>query len=107
MPDPSHVADPVVHDEEEQRALDEAERRPEAGIALCLSGGGYRAMLFHAGSVWRLNDAGMLPQLDRISSKRFSVVAPTPSVFSIHVRKSPAPVRQPPRYQPTHMGPGI
>ena len=24
-------------------------RRPEPGIALCLSGGGYRAMLFHAG----------------------------------------------------------
>ena len=21
--------------------------------ALCLSGGGYRAMLFHAGSIWR------------------------------------------------------
>ncbi len=27
---------------------------PEDGIALCFSGGGYRAMLFHLGSVWRL-----------------------------------------------------
>jgi len=41
---------------------------PEEGIALCLSGGGYRAMLFHVGSLWRLNQAGLLPKLDRISS---------------------------------------
>jgi NTE family protein len=38
------------------------------GIALCLSGGGYRAMLFHLGSLWRLNEVGLLSQLDRISS---------------------------------------
>jgi len=45
------------------------ERRPvEAGIGLCLSGGGYRAMLFHAGVIWRLNEAGLLPHLKRISS---------------------------------------
>ena len=36
--------------------------------ALCLSGGGYRAMLFHAGALWRLNELGWLPKLDRISS---------------------------------------
>jgi len=41
---------------------------PEAGIALCLSGGGYRAMLFHVGSLWRLNEAGYLRRLARISS---------------------------------------
>jgi NTE family protein len=41
---------------------------PEPGVALCLSGGGYRAMLFHAGALWRLNEAGLLPKLDRISS---------------------------------------
>jgi NTE family protein len=44
------------------------DRAPEEGIALCLSGGGYRAMLFHLGSLWRLNEAGLLPQLSRISS---------------------------------------
>ena len=33
---------------------------PEAGVALCLSGGGYRAMLFHLGSLWRLQQAGLL-----------------------------------------------
>jgi NTE family protein len=36
--------------------------------ALCLSGGGYRAMLFHVGVLWRLNELGFLPRLDRISS---------------------------------------
>lgn len=41
---------------------------PAGGTALCLSGGGYRAMLFHLGSLWRLNELGYLPRLDRISS---------------------------------------
>ncbi len=41
---------------------------PRSGMALCLSGGGYRAMLFHVGALWRLNEAGMLKKLDRISS---------------------------------------
>lgn len=41
---------------------------PTAGTALCLSGGGYRAMLFHTGVLWRLNEVGYLPRLDRISS---------------------------------------
>jgi len=40
----------------------------DEGIALCLSGGGFRAMLFHVGVLWRLNDIGWLPRLKRISS---------------------------------------
>jgi len=36
--------------------------------ALCLSGGGYRAMLFHLGALWRLNEAKLLPTFDLISS---------------------------------------
>ncbi len=49
---------------------DSAEKAPKLqdGIALCLSGGGYRAMLFHLGTLWRLNDVGYLPRLDRVSS---------------------------------------
>jgi NTE family protein len=43
-------------------------RPPEAGTALCLSGGGYRAMLFHVGCLWRLNQLGMIANLKRISS---------------------------------------
>src|SRR5690348_5014033 len=41
---------------------------PEPGMALCLSGGGYRAMLFHVGCLWRLNQLGLLGSLKRISS---------------------------------------
>lgn len=40
----------------------------EKGIALCLSVGGYRAMLFHLGALWRLNELGYLKKLNRISS---------------------------------------
>lgn len=50
------------------RALAEPERLLEDGRALCLSGGGYRAMLFHLGVLWRLNEWGMLPTLARVSS---------------------------------------
>lgn len=40
----------------------------EAGMALCLSGGGYRAMLFHVGVLWRLYEADLIKGLKRISS---------------------------------------
>ena len=43
-------------------------RQPEEGMALCLSGGGYRAMVFHIGVLWRLYDAGLLESIKRISS---------------------------------------
>lgn len=49
-------------------AEDHAGRAPDDGIALCLSGGGYRAMLFHAGVLWRLHETGLLAGLARISS---------------------------------------
>jgi NTE family protein len=41
---------------------------PEAGLGLCLSGGGYRAMLFHVGALWRLYESGLLKKTRRISS---------------------------------------
>jgi NTE family protein len=44
------------------------EGKLEDGIALCMSGGGYRAKLFHLGALQRLNDAGLLPKIDRVSS---------------------------------------
>jgi NTE family protein len=49
-------------------AMDREGRFLESGIALCFSGGGYRAMLFHVGSLWRLNELGYLRKLARISS---------------------------------------
>ena len=35
-------------------------RTPEPGVGVCLSGGGYRAMLFHLGSLLRLVEIGFL-----------------------------------------------
>jgi NTE family protein len=49
---------------------DSSTRQPQQrpGLILCLSGGGYRAMLFHVGALWRMNQGGMLNELSRISS---------------------------------------
>lgn len=41
---------------------------PSTGLAVCLSGGGYRAMMFHVGSLWRLHELGILETATRISS---------------------------------------
>ena len=41
---------------------------PEDGIGIALSGGGYRAMLFHVGTLWRLHQLGLLARASRISS---------------------------------------
>lgn len=62
QPDSHHVEAWPVHDVPESGEL------PKPGMGLCLSGGGYRAMLFHTGALWRLNDLGVLGNLQRISS---------------------------------------
>lgn len=41
---------------------------PHRGTALCLSGGGYRAAIFHLGALLRLHELGRLQQLSLISS---------------------------------------
>jgi len=56
---------PVV-DADRERPSDEQKLTP--GIALCLSGGGYRAMLYHLGGIIRLNELGKLRDVDRVSS---------------------------------------
>ena len=38
------------------------------GLALCLSGGGYRAALFHLGTLRRLNELGAIGKIDAVSS---------------------------------------
>ncbi|CDX20240.1 putative esterase of the alpha-beta hydrolase superfamily [Mesorhizobium plurifarium] len=40
----------------------------QGGIGLAMSGGGYRAMMFHTGALYRLNEAGLLGKIARISS---------------------------------------
>jgi NTE family protein len=49
-------------------AHDPTDGRRREGMALCLSGGGYRAMVFHAGVLQRLNELGYLKKLDFVSS---------------------------------------
>jgi NTE family protein len=39
-----------------------------SGIALCLSGGGFRAALFHLGAVRRLHEVGLLDRIETIAS---------------------------------------
>jgi NTE family protein len=40
----------------------------QPGVALALSGGGFRATLFHCGALWRLNELAYLPKVVRVSS---------------------------------------
>src|SRR5512133_1052694 len=64
------------------RGIPGEEDHVEDGIALCLSGGGYRAMLFHVGALWRLNELGYLARLDRVSSVSGGSI--TNGVLAVH-----------------------
>jgi NTE family protein len=77
---PDHA--PVVTKAEELPDEDRATGGPEEGTALCVSGGGYRAMLFHLGTLWALNELGWLPRLDRISSVSGGSI--TAAVLGLH-----------------------
>jgi NTE family protein len=52
----------------ERLLTEDIDAGPEPGTGLCLSGGGYRAMVFHTGVLCRLYEAGVLKGVDRISS---------------------------------------
>jgi NTE family protein len=66
------MSDPAAADvaERDHAPLGEVEDRtyPTDEWSLCLSGGGYRAMLFHTGALWRLHETGLLPRFDFFSS---------------------------------------
>ena len=51
-----------------QPVHDATDETPAEDLGLCLSGGGYRAMLFHLGAIWRLNETGLLKDVKRVSS---------------------------------------
>jgi NTE family protein len=55
----------TAHAVEKYLPLPEEER---SGVALCLSGGGYRASLFDLGAMRRLNELGILSQVKTISA---------------------------------------
>lgn len=68
---------------------------PTGGLALCLSGGGYRAMLFHVGALWRLNEFGYLRRLTRVSSVSGGSIAAAvlgQRWKQLHFSTGPAPV---------------
>ena len=65
MSDPAPVIPPSI---QPVSAATPETTGPRPGIALCLSGGGYRAMVFHLGTIWRLNELGILRKLARVSS---------------------------------------
>lgn len=67
MPSPDHITSDG-HSPVSSIAPDRQTVKPLAGTGLCLSGGGYRAMIFHLGTFIRLNEAGLLKNLNRISS---------------------------------------
>lgn len=60
---PSLPSDPKPHGTEAH--VPDQERK---GVALCLSGGGYRAALFHLGALRRLNELGLLGRIDTLSA---------------------------------------
>ena len=68
MTDIRQVAKPLQYLPVRSIPTDPLADAPIDGIALCLSGGGYRAMLFHLGSLWRLHEIGLLGKVARISS---------------------------------------
>lgn len=45
-----------------------ADEERKEGVGLALSGGGFRATLFHIGSLWRLNELGWLERLTEVTS---------------------------------------
>ena len=66
------MADPSVETAppREISAVPEDERRriPDDVWSIGLSGGGYRAMLFHTGALWRLHETGVLARIGIFSS---------------------------------------
>ena len=80
MPNPPETPPPTLHAVERYVPPPEPVRQ---GIALCLSGGGYRALLFHLGAVTRLNELGILAQLKTISSVSGG------SIFSARLASAP------------------
>jgi NTE family protein len=68
-------------------------REQRRGIALCLSGGGYRAALLHLGATRRLNELGILSKIDTFTSvSGGSIFA---SLLAAHAVRNPQAWSQP------------
>jgi NTE family protein len=71
----------------DSNALPRSARR---GIGLCLSGGGYRATLFHLGSLRRLNELGVLARPDFRTVSSVSGGSITAAWFATALARNPA-----------------
>lgn len=83
-----------LHGQVPPSAPAEERYRPESpprrhGIGLCLSGGGYRAALFHLGALRRLNELDVLRQLRTVSSVSGGSIAAA-HLATVLVRHGPA-----------------
>jgi len=88
MDPPSHLPEPAsaLEDSIQPSTQDVApDPQGQQGPALCLSGGGYRAALFHLGAARRLNELGILSQLVTISSVSGG------SILSAHLARTVRP----------------
>ncbi|MGO9661597.1 MAG: patatin-like phospholipase family protein [Acidimicrobiales bacterium] len=59
----------------------QAKPGPRHGVALCLSGGGYRAALFHLGAARRLNELGLLGAVGTVTAVSGG------SIFAAHLAR--------------------
>ena len=67
---------------------DEKEKRK--GTAFCMSGGGYRAALFHLGALRRLNELGLLASIDTFTSvSGGSIMASQLATFMAGAKREP------------------
>jgi NTE family protein len=67
MPEPSTQFENNAEDQNLEGLFNGPKYDPD-GIGLALSGGGYKAAAYHLGGLIRLNELGLLPKIDRISS---------------------------------------
>lgn len=63
--------------------------RQRSGLALCLSGGGFRASLFHLGALRRLAELGVLSKIDNLTSVSGGSI--TAAHLATSLRSWPAP----------------
>lgn len=66
-------------------------KNQRSGIALCLSGGGFRASVFHLGALRRLNELGVLGQVDTITSVSGGTIFAAQLASHLATRDTPWP----------------
>jgi NTE family protein len=83
-----------------QISLEAEERRAKKarkGVGLCLSGGGFRAALFHLGVLRRLNELGVLSKVTHISSVSGGSI--TAGHLAERIKRWPAPGEVIPKHE--------